>query len=56
MRVGVALDCNDEPARVIGAEREFSAIAQRDSYGVDLRVLVSRHRSLSGIEGGLAVC
>jgi hypothetical protein len=39
MRVGVALDCNDEPARVIGAKREFSAIAQRDSYGVEAETL-----------------
>ena len=35
MRAGVAPDCIDEPVMIISAEREFSAIAQRDRDSVE---------------------
>jgi len=48
MRVGVALDCNDEPAGVIGAaSNQNDREKGPNDYVTNLRVLVSRHRSLS---------
>ena len=40
LTAGGASDRIDDPVRIIGAEREFSAVAQRDRYGVEPRNII----------------